>query len=185
MGKVKVKWINWSGQQQERIFPQKAAEKWVKQLEVAGLKVVSTEKQACESSNLRNKLIRLAHEKPELREHILPLLKEANTEGIKEGDIWSSSWGYNQTNVDFYQVARVTAKAVTLIQIDKKLVRSTGHYDYYTPLKGSALPDGKTYRRKVNWYREEPYAKLENYSQGPVARPWNGKALEQTGMGGH
>ena len=29
-------------------------------------------------SNLRNKIIRLAHQKPELREHLLPLVKEAS-----------------------------------------------------------------------------------------------------------
>lgn len=31
-------------------------------------------------SNLRNKIIRLAKEKPELREHLLPLVKEARTQ---------------------------------------------------------------------------------------------------------
>ena len=31
-------------------------------------------------SNLRNKVIRLAKEKPELREHLLPLVKEARTQ---------------------------------------------------------------------------------------------------------
>lgn len=30
-------------------------------------------------SNLRNRIIRLAHQKPELREHLLPLVKEANS----------------------------------------------------------------------------------------------------------
>lgn len=29
-------------------------------------------------SDLRNKLIRLAHEKPELRKHLLPLIKQSN-----------------------------------------------------------------------------------------------------------
>ena len=33
-------------------------------------------------SNLRNKVIRLAHEKPELRSHLLPLLKKAAPEGF-------------------------------------------------------------------------------------------------------
>ena len=38
-------------------------------------------------SNLRNKLIRLAHEKPELRKDLLPLLKEAAE--IRILDLWS------------------------------------------------------------------------------------------------
>lgn len=32
-------------------------------------------------SNLRNSLIRLAHDKPELRKHLLPMLKEAWSDG--------------------------------------------------------------------------------------------------------
>lgn len=39
-------------------------------------------------SDLRNKLIRLAHQKPELREHLLPLLKKAE----KEYDNYPSLW---------------------------------------------------------------------------------------------
>ena len=34
-------------------------------------------------SNLRNKVIRLAHRKPELREHLLPLLKESAPSNVK------------------------------------------------------------------------------------------------------
>ena len=34
-------------------------------------------------SNLRNKVIRLAHEKPELREHLLPLVKTADRSWAK------------------------------------------------------------------------------------------------------
>lgn len=33
-------------------------------------------------SNLRNKIIRLAHEKPELRKHLLPLLKEGTYDEV-------------------------------------------------------------------------------------------------------
>lgn len=39
-------------------------------------------------SDLRNKLIRLAHAKPELRKHLLPILKEANTRMPRNADEW-------------------------------------------------------------------------------------------------
>lgn len=42
---------------------------------------------------------------------------------IKVGDIWSCSWGYDQTNVDFYVVVKVTGKMVHLREIAS---RSTG-----------------------------------------------------------
>lgn len=50
-------------------------------------------KYSSESSDhqLRNKLIRLAHEKPELRSKLLPLLKEAGT--VSVGDRFRDSWG--------------------------------------------------------------------------------------------
>jgi hypothetical protein len=41
-------------------------------------------------------------------------------ENIKAGDILSCSWGYDQTNVDFYQVIKTTAKTATVQEIDKK-----------------------------------------------------------------
>ena len=36
------------------------------------------------------------------------------------GDIFYSSWGYDQTNVDFYQVVKTTPKTIALKKIDKK-----------------------------------------------------------------
>ena len=40
---------------------------------------------------------------------------------MKQGDIFVSSWGYDQTNVDFYEVVKVAAKTVTLIPIERKV----------------------------------------------------------------
>lgn len=36
---------------------------------------------------------------------------------IKVGDIFYNSWGWEQTNIDFYQVISTTAKTITLRQI--------------------------------------------------------------------
>ena len=40
---------------------------------------------------------------------------------MKQGDIFVSSWGYDQTNVDFHEVVKVAAKTVTLIPIERKV----------------------------------------------------------------
>lgn len=37
--------------------------------------------------------------------------------GVKVGDIFKSSWGYDQTNIDFYQVIAVTGKTATICAI--------------------------------------------------------------------
>jgi hypothetical protein len=36
---------------------------------------------------------------------------------IKPGDIFYNSWGYEQTNIDFYQVVKTTAKTITIQKI--------------------------------------------------------------------
>lgn len=34
----------------------------------------------------------------------------ANIDGYKVGDIFYTSWGYEQTNIEFYQVVKATPK---------------------------------------------------------------------------
>ena len=44
---------------------------------------------------------------------------------LKVGDILNSSWGYDQTNVSFYMVTRVTAKSVDIVQIGSDRVEGS------------------------------------------------------------
>lgn len=47
--------------------------------------------------------------------------------GVKIGDIYYSSWGYEQTNVDFYQVVAFKGKGTAVLrEIRKEYIRSTG-----------------------------------------------------------
>ncbi len=71
---------------------------------------------------------------------------------LKVGDILYSSWGYGQTNVDFYQVVKTSAKSVWF-----KAIRSVREENGYmsgdaTPIKDSfvdedAKPDCRTVRQ--------------------------------------
>lgn len=45
---------------------------------------------------------------------------------IKVGDLFSSSWGYDQTNVDFYQVIAVKGKTFTIRPIGGRTVPGSG-----------------------------------------------------------
>lgn len=57
------------------------------------------------------------------------LVKQARAEfknPCKVGDLFSYSWGYEQTNVDFFQVIAVKNKSVTLRRIAAKTIESTG-----------------------------------------------------------
>jgi len=44
----------------------------------------------------------------------------------KVGDILYSSWGYDQTNIDFYKVVKVSEFSVWIQQLGKKVVEVTG-----------------------------------------------------------
>ena len=61
-----------------------------------------------------------------------------NVHGVKVGDIFYTSWGYDMTIVQFYQVVRVTAKRAIVKEISKKIVDGdfSGHV---IPVKNSFL----------------------------------------------
>jgi len=44
---------------------------------------------------------------------------------VKVGDIFSMSWGYDQTNVNYFQVTRLTPKGVYVREIGAKSVPGT------------------------------------------------------------
>lgn len=50
------------------------------------------------------------------------LKKKEDISKIKVGDLFSSSWGYEQTNVDFYQVVSVKGKSFTIKQIKSRTI---------------------------------------------------------------
>ena len=92
---------------------------------------------------------------------------------MKQGDILVSSWGYEQTNVDFYEVVKVTAKTVTLIPIERK-VQLKGFMRYEaTPIPGSGK--GKAFRRRIIDCFDVPACRITSYA---IARLWNGEAQE-------
>ena len=53
--------------------------------------------------------------------------KKEFTHNVQIGDIFVSSWGYDQTNVDFYQVTKVMGKQIAVRPIDNKEQGSSSH----------------------------------------------------------
>ncbi|MFA5448854.1 MAG: hypothetical protein WC292_00210 [Clostridia bacterium] len=93
---------------------------------------------------------------------------------IKVGDIFVYTWGYEQTNVDFYQVIKVTKKTVTILPIKTK-----GIYNYgtmtgnKTPIKNSFTENDKPIRKKPYLFMDEWHLKFDH----GVASPWNGEPV--------
>jgi len=74
------------------------------------------------------------------------------TDTIKTGDIFYNSWGYDQTNIDWYQVVGITksGKSVKIREIGAQIAGAPGCSDMSgrsTPVKGAFIsPDVLTKR---------------------------------------
>jgi hypothetical protein len=53
----------------------------------------------------------------------------------KAGDIVVNSWGYEQTNIDFYKVKKVTANFVNLVRLKKQTTQSNS-----AAMQGTTIP---------------------------------------------
>lgn len=89
------------------------------------------------------------------------------------GDILVSTWGYDQTNVDFYQVTAVKGKTVTIRELKQKSTGYTGNgmADHRLPLKDeftNAEPMTKIVRKGY----QSKYCVGTTYH---TATPWDGK----------
>jgi len=89
--------------------------------------------------------------------------KEASANhGVKVGDVFRSSWGYDQTNVDYYQVVAVGNKTATFCKI-AQLSESDGF------LQGNCVPAtnqfiGKPFKKLIQKSSTESSAYIKIYS---------------------
>lgn len=82
--------------------------------------------------------------------------------GVKVGDVFRSSWGYDQTNVDYYQVVAVGNKTATFCKI-AQLSESDGF------LQGNCVPApnqfiGKPFKKLIQKSSTESSAYIKIYS---------------------
>lgn len=102
---------------------------------------------------------------------------------VKVGDIFVSEWGYDQTNVDYYEVVGLTpsGKSVRVRKVAKTTVGSTGYSDSVVPRKGEYV--GKEMTKRLRNGYGGPAFYLTSYAD---AYRWDGKPTNQTGFGfGH
>lgn len=89
---------------------------------------------------------------------------------IKVGDTFVYKWGYEQTNVDFYQVVKATKKTVTVQQVRTGPVPEGLHWaGKMFPLKDMFLSN-KPIRKSPYLFMNEWHLKLDH----GIAKPWNG-----------
>jgi hypothetical protein len=84
---------------------------------------------------------------------------------VKIGDIFHFSWGYDQTNVDFYQVIDKRGYMLTLREIDTQStgVIGNGMADYCVAVKDSFVPDSKPFTKRMQFSSNVPYINMKSY----------------------
>ncbi len=93
---------------------------------------------------------------------------------IKKGDIFYNSWGYEQTNIDYYQVVKTTKKTISLTRIKGTAedYNNSGMTGSVIPLKDNFVDDEvirKTpYLLDNNWYVK--------FNHG-IGKQWEGEAM--------
>lgn len=94
---------------------------------------------------------------------------------LKEGDILYSSWGWEQTNIDYYKVVKtIGTRTVMLVKLAAKITSDGAHY-----MSGSTVPildktDGEPFKKVVSCGST---VRLNSYS---CAWPWDGRPLHCT-----
>lgn len=108
---------------------------------------------------------------------------------MKVGDILVSSWGYEQTNINFYEVTALRGtQSVVLMEIASSVVRNETSVDYVIPVQGAFLTDGYRARDRkgkelVKRVFEDRYVKISDYE---YAYRWEGREMQETAAGwGH
>jgi len=96
---------------------------------------------------------------------------------LKVGDILYSSWGYDQTNVDFYEVVGVSGKAVAIREIEQRVVEGNDFTERVAPMPRKYI--GPVLKK----IPRDNFVRLNSFS---IARLWDGKPKTQSGpYGGH
>ena len=107
--------------------------------------------------------------------------KAAKTEAantIKVGDIFDTSWGYDQTNVEFYQVVAKKGQMIEVVDIGQVTVESNQNEDFVAPNPDHVI--GKIMTKRINQYGGFKAHDCAN------ASPYSGQPRYQTAWGyGH
>ena len=125
--------------------------------------------------------------------------------GVQVGDFFVNSWGYDQTNVDFYKVVGLTPKGVKVQKWTKAVVEDNGPQVYVVPGEAPAtwIDWSETTSDMDYWDRQA--AKIERPASVQTKRltgddgycgfsvnsfssasKWSGKPMYETGSGwGH
>lgn len=92
--------------------------------------------------------IKMGEQKEQERKNARAEMKRNFTNPFKVGQLFYDSWGYEQTNIDFFQVVEVGKMSVMLRPIGQELVRTSGWMsEWVRPAVGKFT--GEPFRRII------------------------------------
>ena len=97
---------------------------------------------------------------------------------VKVGDLFYDSWGYDQTQVDFYEVVGLTPSGLSVrVQKVRQVVTSSGGgTDTVAPVKGSNYGPVETKRLKdCSWGSEVKFGFRVNSFSSAFQGDWDGQ----------
>lgn len=106
---------------------------------------------------------------------------------IKVGDIYYSSWGYDQTNIDYYEVVKISGRAVWFQKIGQFVDSAYITQDVTKPNRTVLI--GEPFKKIVQfWYNDTTGKISEHFNLNSYSSftKWGGSLLYQTNsMFGH
>jgi len=106
---------------------------------------------------------------------VLEAKKIESMADVEIGHILSASWGYDQTNIDYYKVIRKTAAMVEVVAIGQKFVEAASYMSEYV------MPDPENELYETYWFIPgEPWSEKKIVSEkgweiDPVQGEWHEK----------
>lgn len=99
--------------------------------------------------------------------------------GYQPGAILKDSWGYEQTNIDFYCVIKRKNSYVTLLPMTKKIKPGSDMVNDVIP--DEIIKTAKPILKKIKvWDGKEQGFTFRNYTGGGWCSLWNGKPVTET-----
>ena len=94
---------------------------------------------------------------------------------LKVGDLLYASWGYDQTNVDYFEVTKVVGKTVEVREIGSKVVSEDGYSTKVAPAPGRYT--GPKMKKRPQMSGKSCYVKIDKVRN---AYPWDGTPMHET-----
>jgi hypothetical protein len=96
--------------------------------------------------------------------------------GLEVGFILSGSWGYDQTNVEFFQIVSINGSMCEIQEVAQETAKDVAWaYEIVVPDKGNTF--GKILRRKI---QVTPYGVSVRLHDSCSLSLWRGEAMHQT-----